>query len=165
MVDRGYNVALARKIFTQVTDQEAIARVAVRDDNQRIARIGTARLRISNRSSGKSCSNCWIASYRLILTAWLLACRQLGWIPYLNRKTSIVDSTLAAAICIQDIDSIGVDKFQRPNTNIVITEARQFWRIRSYCIDSIFLGYQAGSHTHNQYHYTEAPHTNSPVSY
>ena len=34
-----------------------------------------ATLGISDRCSGKSCSNSWIACYRLIHTAWLLACR------------------------------------------------------------------------------------------
>ena len=92
VVDRRDDIALARKIFSQVTKEESVARVAMGNDEQWIwsgAGIGQG---VAHGASVKIHECLSIAREDIVVSCNIrLSCAGFGWIPYFDRQWPVID--------------------------------------------------------------------------
>ena len=103
MVDRGHHIALAGQVFTQVAHQKAVARVAVRDDQQRVGAGAGIGLGVTHRAAGQGDFGFAIARQHLVLASRRLARRQLGGVPDLHRQRPVISGHGLAGLELDDV--------------------------------------------------------------
>ncbi len=139
VIDRGDYIPFACEVLAQVAHEITIARISVRNDDERHRSIVFQSNGIPNSSAVQGCYYGEVARCRGISTAGYLAICELGGIPDFDREIAIVIRRITAFNGIQNVNLVRVGELQRSHADVVLSEVCESRSIVPDDVDAITL--------------------------
>ena len=153
VVDRRHDVTLAREVLSEMAQQKAAARIAVRDDDQRIAAAARKRLRVAHGASMECHHDGRVPRRHTgVFATARLARLQRGGVPDLDHEGSVVACCGFAFFRAQYVGPIPVRDLDRSNPDRERAVGGKFRGERCNGVDSVRLsGHRVGGRREEQH--------------
>ena len=118
MVDRHHHITLARQVLAQMAEQEAVARITVRNDKQRVwasRRVGRG---VAHRHAIQRDLGLAVACDGAVLAHMGLVGYRLGGVPHLSSQRTVIDRNRLPGFRLHDVELPGVDELQRLDADV-----------------------------------------------
>ena len=129
MVDGRHHVAFAGQVFTQVAHEVAVARVAVRNDDQREGAAGAVGLRVAHGFAQQGDFGFAVTCDGAVLAGRGLASGEFGGVPDLQGQRSVIAGQGLAGFGLDDVELLGVDDLERLHAHRVFAVGGQSRRV------------------------------------
>ena len=139
VIDRDGDIPLAGQVLAEMTEQIAVARIAVRDDHQREGSRGGEGRRVAHGLAVQRDGHGRIARDGAVLTAGPLRLAQAGRIPDLEREHAIVACGRRACRGLENVRTVLVGDLDGAHADGVRAEGRELRRRRRDGVDAVVL--------------------------
>ena len=131
VVDRHHHIALARQVLAQMAEQVTVARITVRNDQQRVGAAGGIRWRVAHGPAVQRDFTLAVACNGPVLAGAGLARHDFGRVPDFDRQGPVVGRNRFAGLGLEDIELLRVGHLQRLHADAELAVLRQFRRVRT----------------------------------